>query len=681
MKNIASILLAALLVMGPADLYAQCATCNQTPNTSAPSVPNTPSTPATPATPSPVVTHIPAPLMPTTTAVRFDWETQWGKINFAGTTDPGIPSDQYQPKGDIKRVISSSGTQTTDLSSLRVYGIDLNTDGKEDIVIDGNGYFPQYFNASTAPVTICTATDGCYMTIYMTGENTALISEPPANSPACPATAALNTTCQSNCAATAQNCPALFRYNTRTVFNEQVFSWSFMQAVEFQTWATGKPYGLANTNPVFVAKRNPNKCYNDEMSYNNNECVKYYQFVGSYASGSLVDLYNYQDTTNGNFNSRFTYHSFDLATSHGGRGMALGNGFGHELSAGSSVDLQLTNFNLIDVNGVQTPGDLTEFAVLAHPGFASFHIENHSSNSYFVPMNTDREFCSFLNSHQTGVTVTHETLQFTAWTGELTCPTNLTAPETIAAQRFCQSSTSDYRPCQACIDAKVPGWEQGCKVSQSCPANTCVFNEAAADPYIGGYVRQYNGINVSEADCSIYTSPSTVTSGSPPDAPLWVAFYNLGEIGAYGGCGGTFQHLCQGGNFCFAADTEIALPDGTTKHIDQIKAGDMVLGFKKTKDTLKPYKVKTVTVTPEQNLLDINGQLQLTPNHEVVNAKGAKIRASSLKVGDVLLRGDGSKLKIETVKTVPAKSTVYNLKLEDSGAGFVAGGVRVTVYR
>jgi hypothetical protein len=633
----------------------------------------------------------------------FDWRAAWGTVNFAGSADPGIPSAQLQPKADIKRVISTDGTQTNDLSSLHVYTADMNGDGKDDTIIDGSGYFPQYQNPN-APLQICTAADGCFVSIYVSGQDTDLIS---AGTAACPATAAANTSCLANCPATEQNCPALFQYNTRTVFSQQVLRWNIVSAASFQAWAMGTSYQPADANPVFVVLRNNINCYNAEIAANNNQCVKYYQYVGDAATGAFVDLFNYEDRTTGSFASLFSYAPFgnngDILCGLGcpGRGTILlengaalpsnSSGTGLRLSGhGGTIDIQFSNFSLTPANGgAPIPGDQTSYAVLSTPNFASFHITNASDNDYFVPTGTDKEFSSFVNSTQTGVTITQEKLQFTSWIGDTQCPALVTAAETIAATRFCQSSTSDYRPCSACMAAAAaavaagngaawPGdWQLGCNTSQNCAVNACIFVEAPADPYIGSAaLRAYNGSVTTEKDCENNT-PNTV----------WNVLYQSNGYGAanavmeYGGCQGAFNHICQQGNFCFAGDTLISLPDGTSKRIDQIKAGDMVLGFKKPKEALKPYKVKTVAVTPQQNLLSINGgELQLTPNHDVVNSKGQKIRASLLKTGDVLLRGDKTKLTVKSIDTVPATSTVYNLKLEDGGAGFVAGGVRVVGY-
>lgn len=624
----------------------------------------------------------------------FDWQTTWGSVDFTSAgQDRGIPSTQLQPKNDIKTIITNNGTQNTDLTALAAYTADLNGDDKPDYILDGNGYFPRYQNPA-GPLQICTDADGCYLSIYIRGEDTNLISAPAANAPSCPATAELNTACIASCASTEQNCPADFRYNTHTAFNERVVSWNIISADAFRTWAAGKSYTLYNSHPVLAALRDNTNCYNAEIAANNNQCIKYFQYFGDALTGTFIDLFSYSGNlnANGDYNPRWTYNSFairDAANGYSytfdpnsrltppqpGDNLNYGTGYGLKLSRHGSIDLQFARFNFSNTIPNTTFGFDGTRGYPNKPNIASFHIENNSDHDYFVPVNTNREFSAFVDSHQAGVAVSPEQLQFTAWTGDLTCPAVTNAPLSIAAQRFCQSSTSDYRPCQACIEARVPGYEQGCTLTQNCPTNACVFSEGPADRWIGSAeLRAYNGTSTTLEDCT----------ASPPRG-VWDVLYRSNGFGAanavaeYGGCQGAFDHLCAQGNFCLGAETMISLPDGTTTTIDQIKAGDIVLGFIKPRQALKPYKVAKLAVTPNQAMISINGKLNLTPNHMVVNGRGHLVRASSLKLGDTLLAADKTKLVIQTIATTPATGTVYNLVLK-GGAGFIADGVRVIDY-
>jgi hypothetical protein len=603
----------------------------------------------------------------------FDWQDTWGAINFGGGSDAKIPSSQLQAKADIKRVVSSCGTQDTNLSSLRTYQIDVNGDGKQDFVIDGNGYFPQYFNTAaynnyTCSINVCTADEGCFISIYVSGQDTNLITANNNNS-VCPATPELNTSCLTNCASTADNCPENFKYNMRTVFNQRVLQWNFISADSFVRWAAGYSYQVRNTKPVLVAHLNSSQCYLDELSANNNQCIKYYQYDDTVSGGTFVDLYAYQNYTGGEYDTRFTTRPFDRSVSHLARGMVMGAGFAHRLASGGTIDTQFSHFTRTNRDGSTT-----------QPGYVAVHISNSSNKDYFVPANTDIEFSSFLNYPPHGVEITPATLKFTDWVGDIQCPKDIVAGKTvtIAAQRFCQSSTSAYLSCQECIDAKIPGWEQGCSVTQVCQGTECMFDVSPMVPLWSAAtiaaLQPYDGTYTNLAQCNAQKGVwANLVKDIAPDGNDMIT--------EYGGCDGAFAHVCAQGNFCFAGNTLISLPKGKSKRIDQIKAGDVVLGFKGTKDSLKPYKVKTVAVTPKQALVSINGTLQLTGNHDVVTSAGVKKRASSLVIGDVLLRGDGKKLVVKTINKLPEVHTVYNLQLEDAGAGFVADNVRVVGYQ
>src|SRR5208282_2135760 len=143
-----------------------------------------------------------------------------------------------------------------------------------------------------------------------------------------------------------------------------------------------------------------------------------------------IDLYNYEDRTTGSFASLFSYAPFgnngDINCGLGcpGRGTILladggtppsnSSGTGLKLSGnGGTIDIQFDHFSFMNSDGSTTPSEQTPYAVLSTPSFASFHIVNTSSNSYFVPTGTDKEFCSFVTSNQPGVTITPEKLQFT----------------------------------------------------------------------------------------------------------------------------------------------------------------------------------------------------------------------------------------------------------------------------
>jgi Pretoxin HINT domain len=127
---------------------------------------------------------------------------------------------------------------------------------------------------------------------------------------------------------------------------------------------------------------------------------------------------------------------------------------------------------------------------------------------------------------------------------------------------------------------------------------------------------------------------------------------------------------------CFLAGTPITMADGTTKPIEEIAVGDVVLAYDKATGEMKPDPVKRLhePVTVDSYLL-VNGELRITPSQPVFSA-GKWVEMGQLKVGDALTAADGRPLPIETLEVVQGPITVYNFDTNPFET-FVAGGVIV----
>ncbi|MEJ2665475.1 MAG: hypothetical protein P8107_15785, partial [Spirochaetia bacterium] len=84
------------------------------------------------------------------------------------------------------------------------------------------------------------------------------------------------------------------------------------------------------------------------------------------------------------------------------------------------------------------------------------------------------------------------------------------------------------------------------------------------------------------------------------------------------------KHSLQGISFagagemggCFAAGTKILMADGTTKPIEDVKPGEMILTFKSEQELkLLPAQVTSVQKAEENSYLLINGFLKITSDH------------------------------------------------------------------
>jgi len=152
-------------------------------------------------------------------------------------------------------------------------------------------------------------------------------------------------------------------------------------------------------------------------------------------------------------------------------------------------------------------------------------------------------------------------------------------------------------------------------------------------------------------------------------------------------------------NFCFAPDAPVSLPDGTTKPIADVKAGDVVLGYDATTHTLIPTRVTGVQahapvapatsialvgvwMTPSEGLtagrtVTAPTLLEATANHPVLTATGRK-PLGEVQTGETLYRYEAGQLTAYQVVRRQENSrttkTVYTLTTE-RGAFVVDGAV------
>lgn len=152
-------------------------------------------------------------------------------------------------------------------------------------------------------------------------------------------------------------------------------------------------------------------------------------------------------------------------------------------------------------------------------------------------------------------------------------------------------------------------------------------------------------------------------------------------------------------NFCFAPDAPVSLPDGTTKPISAVKAGDVVLGYDAVTHTLTPTRVTGVQghapiapateislsgvwMTPSEGLTAGRNPtpptlLEATANHPVLTATGRK-PLGEVQTGETLYRNEAGQLiaykvvrRVENNRSVKA---VYTITTE-RGAFVIDGAV------
>jgi hypothetical protein len=180
-------------------------------------------------------------------------------------------------------------------------------------------------------------------------------------------------------------------------------------------------------------------------------------------------------------------------------------------------------------------------------------------------------------------------------------------------------------------------------------------------------------------------------NGQSPGGSFDVSFQNCGEgnltvyVGgqsrSYPCCGGTIYtgvwFTCAGGCSgpgCFLAGTRITMADGSTKPIEKIGVGDVVLAYDESTNQMQPDKVSRVyDPVREPAYLIINDRIRVTPTHPV-RVQGSWVETGELKVGDTLTDAQGDDVRITKMELVAEEVTVYNFAVNPFRT-FVAEGI------
>lgn len=165
------------------------------------------------------------------------------------------------------------------------------------------------------------------------------------------------------------------------------------------------------------------------------------------------------------------------------------------------------------------------------------------------------------------------------------------------------------------------------------------------------------------------------------------------------GCGGTINcGTCGGGGGgCFAAGTQVRMADGSTRAIEKVRAGELVMSFD-VRGRAIVAKVRAPKVhgpeTSAQGFVVLPNGLRVTPNHpiQILDADGRLHRrvAGNLQSGDTVLEEDRiapqrvlqssvtgvHARKLAAVEIVPGNgANTYDLELE-TGEGFIVNGLQ-----
>lgn len=141
---------------------------------------------------------------------------------------------------------------------------------------------------------------------------------------------------------------------------------------------------------------------------------------------------------------------------------------------------------------------------------------------------------------------------------------------------------------------------------------------------------------------------------------------------------GTFDfcsfHFVGGG--CFVAGTEVAMADGSFKNIEEIHEGDQVLnskgqpeavvGLKSYAYTGKIYGFNGMTpfFTPNHPFMTLGGWKSLDPEQSMKESGGDIV--TMMKVGDILMKKDGTFEVIYSLDAIEVNEPVYNFEVTGS---------------
>lgn len=133
-----------------------------------------------------------------------------------------------------------------------------------------------------------------------------------------------------------------------------------------------------------------------------------------------------------------------------------------------------------------------------------------------------------------------------------------------------------------------------------------------------------------------------------------------------------------GGGGCFRKGTPVQLQHGKTIPIEQLKVGDEILSFDE-KGAIHLAKVTKVHFHEDpQPLLRVKywgGEVEVTPNHWVLNEYNAFSEVGRLTIHDCMVDGMGHLRPIIDAEFI-GREPVYNLTVEPHHT-FIAGGIRV----
>jgi hypothetical protein len=138
--------------------------------------------------------------------------------------------------------------------------------------------------------------------------------------------------------------------------------------------------------------------------------------------------------------------------------------------------------------------------------------------------------------------------------------------------------------------------------------------------------------------------------------------------------GGTAGSSTKPSAGCLLAGTQIMMFNGYTKNIEDVKVGDILMSY-------RGLTVKVTKLLPNRYHTHyiLNGKLKITFEHPIMIAENGVNRlviVKHLRIGDKLVKYDGTTETLNTIVIVPKETPTYNFSVSNSNL-YIADGIVV----
>jgi hypothetical protein len=131
------------------------------------------------------------------------------------------------------------------------------------------------------------------------------------------------------------------------------------------------------------------------------------------------------------------------------------------------------------------------------------------------------------------------------------------------------------------------------------------------------------------------------------------------------------------GGCSFAAETSVAMADGSSKPISKLRVGDMVEAYDPSTGETGPHRVSAVMVNrdPATEHLGLDtGAVETTPNHPFYTTDRGWIEAGQLRAGEHVRTATGSAATVLSFTVDAHPATMWDITVAGAHSFFVGSG-------